>query len=88
MTDYRTHITILPEHMRGAMLRWIEDAIHPGSFLTAILCNDLKGTYSSADYINAAHVKDYIMYLYNYAPSNCWGSPEEFAEWKGLNNVS
>jgi hypothetical protein len=86
--DYKDNIYMLPEHMRGAMLRWIENGINPGSFLTAVLENNLLEAYGRADYINQQRMKDYMQYLYNYAPSGCWGSPEKVAKWKGLETCS
>lgn len=76
----------IPDYMQGALKRWIEDGKAPGHFLSALLNNNLKETFARADDVNAAHVRNYIRYLYNYAPSDCWGSPAKVQAWKGLNN--
>ncbi len=73
---------LIPEHMRGAVERWINNGIAPGSFLTAVLCNDLKEAFGRADDINGPRVGDYIRFFYSDAPAGCWGSPAKFAEWE------
>lgn len=71
----------LPEAAQGGMRRYIEHGIMPGSFLTAVLENDLSGSFGAADHINVLLIHNYVKWLYNYAPSPCWGSPEAVKEW-------
>lgn len=71
----------IPDYMTGAVVRYVADRIHPGGFLTAVLTNDLREACSRADDINRHHLFDYIMFLYNYAPAGCWGSPQAVGEW-------
>lgn len=71
----------LPEHMRGGMRRYIENGIPPGSFQRAVLSNDLMGAYRKGDDINTAAMRDYAMFLYNDAPSGCYGSPAHVVDW-------
>lgn len=72
---------LLPEHIRGAMQRYIESRIPPGSFSTAVLNNDLVGAFGYADTINRMQLYDIVSFLYNEAPSKCWGSPEKVKRW-------
>jgi hypothetical protein len=72
---------VLPEHMRGAMQRYIDYGIEPGSFLSAVICNDLIGAVGRADDINKYRIGDYCRFLYNDAPSDCWGSPAKYQAW-------
>jgi hypothetical protein len=72
---------LIPQHMRGAMQRYIENRIPPGSFLTAVLANDLMGALRRADHINRECLHDYGMWLANYAPPACYGSPEAVRAW-------
>jgi len=72
---------LLPEHIRDAMQRYIESRIPPGGFLTAVLNNDLAGAFARADHINRMHLYDIVRFLYNEAPSTCWGSPERVKRW-------
>jgi len=71
----------LPEGLRGGMRRWIESGIQPGHFLTAVLSNDLREACARADSENRFRLFDIVAWLYNRAPSACWGSPENVAEW-------
>lgn len=82
MIDYSS----LPIHMRGAMQLYIERGINPGSFLTAVLENDLMKAAERADEINKYAFFEYCVFLYNEAPTACYGSPEAVASWKGLRN--
>jgi len=72
---------ILPEHIRGGVQRYIEYGITPGSFLSAVICNDLKESFGCADHINTARMHDIVSFFYNEAPSTCWGSQQIMDEW-------
>ena len=71
----------IPDYMMDGLKRYIEQGIEPGSFLTAVLCNDLNGAVGRADDQNVKNLPAYIGYLYNEAPSPCWGSPEKVKAW-------
>ncbi len=74
----------VPEYMRGGMLRWLAFGVPPGSFLEAVLSNDLKGAVRAGDDLNQRLLTQYVIFLHNYAPSGCWGSPAKVAQWTGL----
>ena len=76
----------IPERMRPGILRWIEEGIIPGSFLQAVIENDLKSTMMSADIENACIISSYVHFFYNHAPGGCWGSKERVKEWHTLRN--
>lgn len=63
------------------LLRYVESGIPGGSFLTALLSNNLKETFARADDDNAVKIRQYVQWLYGYAPSGCWGSPERVTAW-------
>jgi len=71
----------LGQHMVDALNRYIEHGIEPGSFLYAVLSNDLKGAVGRADHNNQRLIFEYVAYLYNYCPADCWGSPEKVENW-------
>lgn len=72
----------IPEHCCDSLAGYITGEYrHVGSFLTALLSNDLKETHARADDINQPAIRNYIRFLYSYAPSGCWGSPERFQDW-------
>ena len=73
----------LPEHMQDGMRLYIESRIEPGSFMISVLSNDLRGACERADNINRHRLFDIVSWLYNHAPSRCWGSREAVAAWLG-----
>jgi hypothetical protein len=71
----------IPDHMMGAIRRYIDERIHPGDFLTAVISNDLREAVGCADDTNIRALPAYVAYFYNEAPSRCWGSPEKMRAW-------
>ena len=71
----------VPEHTMEALMRYVNDGIEPGGFLTAVLENDLVGAISRADILNTVHLKDIVMQVYWEIPSSAWGSAEKVKEW-------
>jgi hypothetical protein len=71
----------IPARMADGLQRWIERGIPPGSFLTAVLENNLKEAVCRADEENLFNLPAYVGYLYNEAPAPCWGSPEKVSAW-------
>lgn len=71
----------LPDHMKKGMKNYLEHGIEPGSFMTAVLCNDLKGAIARADSTNLAALPNIVSYCYNNIPSTAWGSPEKMEAW-------
>ena len=78
----------IPEYMHGAVSRWIMHGISPGSFLLAVLRNDLRGAAECADDENRRLLYQYVFFLYNYAPSGCWGSPVRVDEWAEMHRAA
>ena len=50
-------------------------------FLFAVLENNLREAVGLADDHNKSNLPAYVAYLYNEAPSACWGSPEKVTAW-------
>lgn len=71
----------IPPHMMAAMQRYVQEGVQPGSFLSAIISNDLKEACARADDINKDLIWEYAHWFYNHAPSSCWGSPENMENW-------
>ena len=82
------HYEKLPEHCRDGMRLYIERGVIPGKFLTPVLCNNLVDAYGQADDINTARMRDYAEFLYNDAPSECWGSKEKVIAWSKAGGLS
>lgn len=84
--DYIAKLGMLPPHMRSGMRRWVELGVNsrPGSFLFAVVSNDLMEACGRADHENAQALPAYAVYLYNYAPSDCYGSRKNAESWQGI----
>lgn len=73
--------SLLPEHIRDGARLYIERGVQPGGFLTAVICNDLKGSFACADEINRHKLFEIVRFFYNEAPGGCWGSLETMRKW-------
>lgn len=71
----------IPPRMMDGIQRYIENHIKPGSFLSAVIQNNLKEACSYADDENLANLPAYVGFFYNQAPGQCWGSEENFKRW-------
>lgn len=68
-------------YMADGMKRYLENGIPPGSFMRALLCNDLMDACQRADDSNRAAIFEWASWLYNHAPSGSYGSREAYTEW-------
>jgi hypothetical protein len=68
--------TLIPSHMREGVRLYIEMGIMPGSFLTAVLENNLKEAVGRADSINKARITDWASFMFNEMPAGAQGNPE------------
>ncbi len=73
--------SLIPQHCRAGLAAYIEHGRPVGDFLTSVLCNDLEGAVHRADRENRAALVNYVVFLHNYAPRPCWGSPERVKSW-------
>lgn len=71
----------IPDYMVGAIVQYVEHGIEPGSFLSAVLENDLNEAFGRADTANRYCLDEYVNLLYNFAPRACWKSRENFVGW-------
>lgn len=92
MSDHHNGLYMVPEHMRYAIVQWIEHAeprpAAMGQFLRALLSNDLMGAFGHADYQNGRAMREWATYLYNFAPSPCFGSPEKVQAWYDAHHLA
>lgn len=75
--------TFVPDHMRQTFIDYIEKGYEPGGFARAVLENNLVEAFGRADHINQMSLQSIVSWVYNYAPSACWGSPEKVDAWLG-----
>lgn len=72
---------LLPEHIRDGVQRYIEEGICPGSFLQAVITNNLKESFKRADEVNITQMFNIVIFFYNEVPYLCWGSQERMDSW-------
>jgi hypothetical protein len=78
---YQPGLHLIPAHMRGAVIRYLENGIPPGGFLTAVLSNDLMGAFAKADDENATAMRGWAMFVHNHMPTGAHGSPDKVRAW-------
>ena len=71
----------VPEYMHAAIREYVLDHQRPGDFLMAVLSNDLFHAVGKADSTNSKALRNWINLIYNYCPSECWGSINSVKEW-------
>lgn len=71
----------LPGHMTDGLTHYILHGVKPGSFLCAVLCNDLKEAVVRADEVNRQRLLDYVHFLVQWTGPDIWGSKEAFETW-------
>lgn len=72
----------IPSLTIDALNLWIEHGIPPGSFLRAVLHNDLYGACRFADADNERALPGLVDHLCYNAPAECWGSRDRYESWK------
>lgn len=77
----RINYQTLPLGLHGTMQRYIDQRAPAGSFGTAVLSNNLREACATADDFNRHALFEIVSWLYNEAPSACWGSPEKVQQW-------
>ncbi len=71
----------IPAHMWQPLAYYVMYGIPVGSFLRAVLSNDLNSAVLNAGHININNIPAYIHWLYNNAPSGCYGSEKIYINW-------
>lgn len=71
----------IPDYTLAAINRYVEERVPPSGFLSAVLENNLMEAFGRADENNRAALFEIVSYLYNDAPSACWGSPAKVSAW-------
>jgi len=66
--NFQGEYEIIPENTRGSIMRYMEHGIQPGSFLTAVLSNDLYNATGRADRGNLAALPAIVRWFANKCP--------------------
>lgn len=69
------------DDMVQAINDYIKNHIPVGSFLQAVICNNLAEAVGQADQDNLQNLPAFVNYFYNIAPSICWKSLESYNSW-------
>lgn len=77
----------IPSRMMTGIYEYIDKGYPPGSFLTAIFENNFVIACSLADEENLRNIPAYAAFLYNEAPTRCWGSVKQVQNWKKTQRV-
>jgi len=79
--NYGPHTWEIPDYMMPGLKAYVEDRAPPGSFLMAVLENDLSRAVGMADENNIGNLPAYASYLHNEMPYSCHGSPAKVKAW-------
>lgn len=71
----------VPQRFVGGLNRYFNDHIETGSFLRAVLENDLTLALCHADYYSGKELGWIVKGLMENAPSHAWGSKHAVAAW-------
>lgn len=77
----------VPRYMHEGVMRYVEHGIIPGTFLAAVLANDLVGALGHADETNRACMHGYACMLHNGFPARVygmWGSLQALEDWSAV----
>jgi hypothetical protein len=85
--EHRAHLEMrllecgVPDNLHDGLLAYITQRRPVGGFLMAVLSNDLAQAAVRADPITGLWLREVVLFLFNHAPSQCWGSPAAVEAW-------
>jgi hypothetical protein len=86
-SDYRAHLrrrlveTGVPAPLHDGLLEYFAARRPVGSFLTAVLANDLSQACMRVDHDNRYYLVEIARFLVFYVPSTAWGSAAAVDAW-------
>lgn len=81
--DYRR----IPKRTMESLQLWVSRGVLPGSFLQAVLANDLMGAVVRADDENRAAFVEIVYWLRCEVPCECHGSLDHMGLWRRKHQV-
>lgn len=72
---------MIPDSTMVSLEMYAQDGYQPGSFLTAVLSNDLFGAVAHGDNENLVALPELVRYIFNNLPSGIVGSKERVRLW-------
>ncbi|KKK91455.1 hypothetical protein LCGC14_2712810 [marine sediment metagenome] len=77
----------IPDYTLDGLQRYIQWGIPTGSFLQAVLSNDLFEAFATADITNRDAMFGIVGWIYNNAPSKCHGNAEAYKKWIEMHRI-
>lgn len=77
----------VPGHIVPGFIDYILNGREQGSFCMAVVENNLFRAFEKADLVNQQGMSAIVTWLWNYAPTKCWGSPEKVEAWMGHGGI-
>lgn len=77
----RKHLHLLPSHMHGGVIRYVEHGTRPGDFLLAMLEGRSEEAWLRADDTNKAAASSWALFLGLGMPDDSHGTPSLVAHW-------
>jgi hypothetical protein len=77
----RLNAEVLPQHMREGAVGYVLYGWEPGSFLQAVLRNDLIDAAANADDVNKYALHMWAVFVYNAVPAAARGSADAIRLW-------
>jgi hypothetical protein len=71
----------VPMYVQAGLIDYLRFGIPPGSFVQAVLANDLCAAVMRADEESRAKLWDIVAVLITVAPRDAWGSPAKVTAW-------
>lgn len=71
----------VPEQNHSALINYVTLGIPAGSFLEAVLRNDLREACACADIDNQLRLWWTVEWIYSHVPSIAWGSLDNYVAW-------
>lgn len=77
----------VPEWIFHELKAYVLEGQPTGTFLQAVIANDLKDSIGRADDYGVAALQPLVRLLYNGCPGGCWGSRETYVRWLKIGRV-
>ena len=71
----------VPNHIMPGLVNFVEKGWEPGSFLQAVLTNDLFRAVGQADDINRSRLHNITTFIYNVFPSRIVRTKKGYNDW-------
>ena len=73
----------VPKHLRQGLIDYVIHGQRPGGFLLACLENNFVDAVCRAIDLHVYEIVAVAKWIFNEAPSRCWGSPGIVKTWRG-----